>query len=66
MGKKKAPLSKAGYSEDEILSEAARIMRSRNKTPPNPKKLSPCPKCGELKGVAEMRIHKPKCEGKKS
>jgi hypothetical protein len=63
---KKVPLSKAGYKPEEILREAAKIMRSRQKNPPNPKKLSPCPKCGELKGVAEMRTHKPKCEGKKA
>ena len=63
MGRKLPPLS--AYDPEEILIEAARIMRSRQKTPPNPKKLSPCPKCGELKGVAEMRVHKPKCEGKK-
>jgi len=64
MARKKVPLSEAGYDEDEILREAAKIIRARNKTPPNPKKLSPCPKCGELKGVAEMRTHKPKCPGK--
>jgi hypothetical protein len=63
MGKKKVPLSKAGYSEEEILREAAKIMRSKQ-TAPNPKKLSACPKCGNLYGVAEMRTHKPKCKGK--
>jgi len=61
MGKKKVPLSKAGYSEEEILREAAKIMRSKQ-TAPNPKKLSPCPKCGHMYGVAEMRTHKPKCK----
>jgi hypothetical protein len=65
MGKKKVPLSEAGYSEEEILREAAKIVRSRNPNPPNPKKLSLCPKgCGEMYGVAEMRAHKPKCKGK--
>jgi hypothetical protein len=63
MGKKKVPLSEAGYSEEEILREAAKIMRSKQTTP-NPKKLSPCPKCGDMYGVADMRAHKPKCEGK--
>jgi hypothetical protein len=65
MGKKKVvPLSEAGYSEDEILREAAKIMRSKQ-TAPNPKKLSLCPKgCGSFYGVAEMRTHKPKCKGK--
>jgi hypothetical protein len=62
MGKKKVPLSEAGYSEEEILREAAKIMRSKQTTAPNPKKLSPCPKCGQTYGVAEMRTHKPRCK----
>jgi hypothetical protein len=62
MGKKKVPLSEAGYSEAEILREAAKIMRSKQTKAPNPKKLSPCPKCGDMYGVAEMRTHKPKCK----
>ena len=45
------------------VREAAKIMWSKQ-TAPNPKKLSPCPKCGDFFGVAEMRTHKPKCQGK--
>lgn len=56
------PLS--DYSEDEIIAEAFRIMRNRQPVAPKPKKLSACPKCGDLYGVAEMRVHKPKCKGK--
>jgi hypothetical protein len=61
---KKVPLSEAGYSEEEILHEAAKIMRSRGPKAPNPKKLTPCPKCGNLYGVGELRVHKPRCKGK--
>lgn len=55
------PLS--DYSEDEIIAEAFRIMRERQPAAPKKKKLKPCPKCGNLYGVAEMRVHKPKCKG---
>jgi hypothetical protein len=61
---KKTPLS--AYTDAEIFHEAAKRNRAKQLTPPNPKKLSPCPKCGEPKGVAEMRAHKPHCTGKRS
>jgi hypothetical protein len=60
---KKTPLS--AYTDAEIFHEAAKRNRAKQLTPPNPKKLSLCPKgCGKEFGVAEMRKHKPRCPGK--
>jgi hypothetical protein len=56
------PLS--DYPEDEIIAEAFRIMRKRQRAAPKAKKLSACPKCGKEFGVRDLRIHKPKCTGK--
>ncbi|GGA79577.1 hypothetical protein GCM10011507_33520 [Edaphobacter acidisoli] len=53
------PLS--DYPEDEIVAEAFRILRERRRSA-KPKNLKPCPKCGKLFGVREMRIHIPRCE----
>ncbi|WP_188760672.1 hypothetical protein [Edaphobacter acidisoli] len=49
------------YPEDEIVAEAFRILRERRRSA-KPKNLKPCPKCGKLFGVREMRIHIPRCE----
>jgi hypothetical protein len=43
-----------------VRSAAAKLNRA-NRTTPNPKILSPCPHCGELKGVRELRVHLPAC-----
>lgn len=64
MGKKRVPLSESGYSEEEILSEAARIMRSKQTHLPKPKVLRPCPKCEIPFGARELRKHIPTCKGK--
>jgi hypothetical protein len=61
MGKKN-PLST--FTDEEIFKEAGRRQRARVKSPPRAKVLSACPKCGNEFGAREMRIHKPKCEGK--
>ncbi len=61
MPRKKLPLSESIYTEAEILSEAARIRRSRQKVAPRQKILNPCPKCGKPFGVRELRLHKPRC-----
>lgn len=55
------------FTDDELIAEAFRRMRARQRQtgPPKPKKLSPCPKgCGEMFGARDMRIHKPQCKGK--
>jgi hypothetical protein len=44
-----------------VRKAAAKMNRATQKEPPNPKVLSPCPHCGELKGAREMRLHKPVC-----
>jgi hypothetical protein len=64
MARKQNPLS--AYTDDEIIQEAFRRMRSKQKAPPRAKVLSPCPKCGREFGARELRTHKPKCEGKKA
>jgi hypothetical protein len=57
------PLS--DYPEDEIIAEAFRIMRGRQKAAPKPKKLSLCPKgCGQEFGARDLRKHIPHCDGK--
>jgi hypothetical protein len=43
-----------------IRSAAVKLNRARQARP-NPKILTPCPHCGELKGVRELRTHKPAC-----
>jgi sarcosine oxidase delta subunit len=50
-------------SDKLVLHAAARIMRSRGGYSA-PKKLSPCPFCGEHFGVVDMRTHKPRCPKK--
>ena len=59
--KKKPSLS--DFPEDEIIAEAFRIMRARQKGPAKPKALAPCPKCGVEMGARERRFkcpeHKP-------
>ena len=48
-----------------LLSEAARRRGAKRLTPGRnggrPPKLAPCPKCGELLGVAAMRKHRAAC-----
>jgi hypothetical protein len=57
------PLS--DYPEDEIIAEAFRIMRGRQKAAPKPKKLTLCPKgCGQEFGARDLRKHIPQCDGK--
>jgi hypothetical protein len=57
------PLS--DYPEDEIIAEAFRIMRGRQKAAPKAKKLTLCPKgCGNEYGARDLRKHIPQCDGK--
>jgi hypothetical protein len=51
------------FTDEEIFHEAARRMRAKQTHLPKPKKLSPCPKCGDLYGVTDLRAHKPRCKG---
>jgi hypothetical protein len=61
---RKTPLST--YSDEEIFKEAGRRMRAKVKSSPTPKVMRLCPKgCGKQFGAREMRVHTPKCEGKK-
>lgn len=54
------------YTDEELFAEAARRMRAKQNTLPNPPKMRPCPKgCGREFNAREMRKHTPKCEGKK-
>jgi sarcosine oxidase delta subunit len=56
----KCPHCEKRIADKLILSQAAKIMRSRGGYSA-PKKLKPCPFCGESKGVVEMRKHIPQC-----
>lgn len=60
---KKHPLSQ--FTDEEIFKEAGRRQRARVKSPPRAKVLRPCPKCGIEFGAREIKVHIPKCEGKK-
>jgi sarcosine oxidase delta subunit len=44
-----------------ICSAAAKLNRSKQTAVPKPKILTPCPHCGELRGVRELRAHRPVC-----
>lgn len=61
MPRKRPPLG--GYSDEEIFAEAARRMRARQTDPPHPKVLRPCPRCEQMFGARELRLHKPLCTG---
>ncbi|TAL08397.1 MAG: hypothetical protein EPO02_13010 [Nitrospirae bacterium] len=51
-----------------FASAAAKRSASMRKTlgagSGRPAKLTPCPKCGQQFGVAELRRHKPHCKGR--
>ena len=59
---RKTPLSQ--YTDEELFAEAARRMRAKQTHLPNPRVMRPCPKCGIEFSARELKIHKPKCEGK--
>jgi endogenous inhibitor of DNA gyrase (YacG/DUF329 family) len=44
-----------------IRLAAGKLNRSKRTAAPNPKILTPCPHCGELRGVRELRAHRPVC-----
>jgi endogenous inhibitor of DNA gyrase (YacG/DUF329 family) len=44
-----------------IRGAAAKLNRSKKTVVPKPKILTPCPHCGELRGVRELRAHRPVC-----
>ena len=55
-------LSKA--TDEQITHEYFRRVRARrdaSKPGGRPKKLGPCPACGDMFGVTELRAHKPQC-----
>lgn len=54
------------FTDDEIIQEAFRRMRKRQKRtgPPRAKVLRPCPKCEQLFGARDLRKHKPQCKGR--
>jgi hypothetical protein len=60
----KDPLSQ--FTDEEIFREAGRRRRALLKSPPRAKVLRPCPKCGIEFGAREIKVHIPKCEGKKA
>jgi hypothetical protein len=49
--------------DDELAAEYWRRMHARGKITNSgrPKKLRPCPKCGEQMGARQLDIHKPAC-----
>jgi hypothetical protein len=51
----------ATIPDDLLYRESGRRMAVGRRVS-RPKKLSPCPHCGEPKGVGEMRTHAPVCK----
>jgi hypothetical protein len=48
-------------SAELIRSVVAKLNRAKTE-PPHPKILAPCPHCGGMKGVADLRKHLARCE----